>query len=49
MSSEPDIVEAMEPAIMLEHQQSPSHSLTLPRMLDGRQYDAQKIDDCFAL
>lgn len=22
---------------------------TLPRMLDGREYDAQRIDDCFIL
>jgi hypothetical protein len=24
-------------------------SLTLPRMLDGREYDAERIDDCFTL
>jgi len=28
---------------------SPRHSSTAPRLLDGREYDAQRIDDCFDL
>ncbi len=53
MLPEPDLTEdnstPAEPSLLLEDHQSPSPSLTLPRMLDGRQYDARKIDDCFAL
>ena len=28
---------------------SPRHSSTAPRRLDGREYDARRIDDCFDL
>ena len=36
-------------AVWLEDCISPGQSATLPRMLDGREYDAQRIDDCFGL
>ena len=33
----------------LDSSPSLSQSSTLPRILDGREYDAQRIDNCFTL
>lgn len=35
--------------LLLEDPVSPRHSSTVSRLLDGREYDAQRIDDCFDL
>lgn len=33
---------------LMDHM-GPRHSLTVSRLLDGREYDAKRIDDCFDL